>query len=276
MIHKTIEIWQDGEYNGAVKDFVPVMDTYLLKGDKKRGAVLVCPGGGYGETSEREAEPIALQFNQAGFHAFVLYYSCAPNRHPQPIQDATRAMCLIREHAEEWQVDADKIAVCGFSAGGHLAASLGVKCDFPECQAVPGMEKGKNRPNAMILCYPVILEGKPYVNYGTLENLVGEEEAKKLDVQLEHSLERFVTKETAPTFLWHTVDDGCVPVESSLQFATALQENKVPFEMHLYPSGPHGLSLATSEMNGEGGILPHVATWMGLCLEWLKELWGVL
>jgi len=268
MICESIEIWESGEYNGEDKDFKPTLSTYVLKDNGKKGAVLICPGGGYGGTSWREAEAIAIEFNRAGYNAFVLYYSVKPNKHPQPIYDVTRAMCIIRERAEEWNVDSDKIAVIGFSAGGHLAGSLGVHWNNPYLLDVPRMEKGKNKPNALILSYPVITGGE-FAHRGSFDNLLGENADEKMINEM--SLEKHVSKDTPPTFLWHTFEDTCVPVENSLLFANALRKNDVPFEMHIYPKGPHGISLAT-EVTFDGNddyINSHIASWIKLCTEWL-------
>jgi acetyl esterase/lipase len=251
MIHKTIKLWteaptltsavQDGppsELDAAPSNRrTPTLDTYVLSGDRIRPAVLICPGGGYGYTSEREAEPIALQFNAAGFHAFVVYYSVAPYRHPQPLQDVSSAMCIIRDRAEEWRIHPQQIAVCGFSAGGHLAASLGVHWHKSYVQNVPGMEADKNRPDALILSYPVISSG-PFAHQGSFENLLGPEASEAL--QHEMSLEQHVHDKIPPVFLWHTVEDTAVPVENSLLFAMQLRKHDMPFEMHIYPDRPHG------------------------------------
>lgn len=273
MLHKRLELWSENYLKEHDVAGVPVMDTYVLDGERSRSAVLVCPGGGYGMTSSREAEAIALQFNAVGYHAFVLYYSVAPNRHPQPLRDVSRAMCMIRDHAAEWNVDAERIAVCGFSAGGHLAASLGVHWGRTEwLDGAPGVEVGANRPNALILSYPVITSGE-FAHQGSFNNLLGDQPDPALLAAM--SLETQVTAAaTPPTFVWHTVEDQAVPVENALLFAGALRSCGVPFELHIYPDGPHGLSLATAETdNGVIGSYPHVAGWMKQCIAWLD---GVL
>lgn len=276
MICKEIPLWKEGEYQGRDENFRPVMDTYILKDRKrddesiplkKKGAVLICPGGGYEFTSHREAEPIAMQFNAMGYHAFVLFYDVAPNIHPQPLKDATRAMCIIRDNAEEWNVDPEKIAVIGFSAGGHLAASLGILADLPELQDVPGMQPGKNRPNAMILSYPVIIHGEKGHD-GSFRHLLGE----NYDTMHEQlSLEKHVTPATPKAFIWHTFEDGCVPVESALELAYALRRNRVPFEMHIFEKGGHGMSLANDQVSKPEDCDTHVAHWVKLCEEWLGK-----
>jgi acetyl esterase/lipase len=234
-----------------------LLEPYILKGDAPRPAVLIFPGGGYTFTSDREAEPIALRFNAAGFHAVVLRYRVAPHRHPAPLEDAEAALSLLRAKAGEWRVDPGRIAVCGFSAGGHLAASLGLL--------------GRIRPNAMILCYPVITGG-PFAHSGSFENLLGEEASGPLREEL--SLERRADSSAPPAFIWHTYADEAVPVENSLLLASALRGAGVPFELHIFPEGSHGLSLAEAETDSGRGaeIDPHVARWMPLCLEWLEGL----
>lgn len=272
MIHKSISIWENtGFAYESIDGFVPILDTYILDGNKKRAAVLICPGGGYAITSPREAEPIAMQFNAAGFHAFVLYYSVAPKRHPQPLMDLSRAMCILRQNSDKWNIDADKIAVCGFSAGGHLAASLGVHWNSSYLYEVPGIQVDMNRPNSLILSYPVITSGK-HAHVGSMENLLGSGISNP-DLLREVSLELHISEKTPPTFLWHTYNDATVPLENSLLFAQGLRKYSIPFEMHIYPDGPHGLSLANEETDdGNMGSYPHVATWMKLCIEWLNRL----
>lgn len=271
MINKTIQLWEKGNYQSKGEDgFLPTLDTYILDGEKKRAAILICPGGGYGFTSPREAEPVALQFAAAGFHVFVLNYSVAPRRHPQPLLDVSRAMCIIRNNADEWNINPNKIAVCGFSAGGHLAASLGVHWEKSYIQNNEGISLGMNQPNALILCYPVITSDQ-HAHRGSFENLLGSKISK--DLLFEMSLEHHVNKNTPPTFLWHTVEDKAVPVENSLLFVQGLRKNNIPFELHIYPQGGHGLSLATEETaDNSTQICDHVATWMGLCIEWLERI----
>lgn len=272
MLHSRIPLWENSGFSYDNSDgFFPTMDTYILDSEHPRGLVVICPGGGYEWKSPREAEPIAMQFTAAGWHAAVLWYSVAPHRHPQPLQDLSRAMCLLREHAEAWRIDPERIAVCGFSAGGHLAASLGVHWQQPYLQETPGIQAGKNRPDALILSYPVITSGE-FRHHGSIQNLLGDaiDDSKLLrDVSLEYH----VGPQTPPSFLWHTVADSSVPLENSLLFIQALRRHNIPFECHFYPKGGHGLSLATPE-TARADLPPdsHVASWMPLCLEWLSEL----
>lgn len=273
MIHERIDIWEGLEYNGQNPEFRPGLEVYVLENKPKRGAILVCPGGGYAYTSPREAQCIALSYNAAGYHAFVLDYSVAPNKHPQPLYDVTRAMCIIRDNAEKWGIDENKIFVIGFSAGGHLTASLGVHWDKDFLMNVPGMEKGKNKPNGLILCYPVISSGDK-AHRGSFNNLLGEDASPEL---LEFmSLEKQVSDKTPPTFIFHNVDDAGVPVENTMLFASALREHNIEFEMHLYPRGGHGVSIATLEVCGEDcrEIREHIQSWLKLSIEWLGIVFG--
>jgi acetyl esterase/lipase len=280
MICKTIDIWRDLPYeHSGTDDFRPFLNTYVLDlshretsegGIRPRPAVLVLPGGGYGFTSPREGEPIALKFASAGFHAFVLHYRVSPNRHPKPLLDASRAVHIIREKADAWNIVPDKIIVCGFSAGGHLAASLGVHWDKAFLSGIPGLAAGRNKPFALILGYPVISSG-PNAHQGSFKNLLGGDAPKELYELM--CLDRHVGPQTPPAFLWHTQADAAVPVENSLLFAGALQKAGLPFELHIYPDGPHGLSLADEETaHAVSHIVPRVQSWMQLAVTWLRAL----
>lgn len=240
------------------------LTSYILSGARLRPAVLICPGGGYGFLSPREDEAVALQFTAAGFHVFVLHYTVKPEFYRRPLLEVSQAVKVIRSRSQEWNLDPEKIAVCGFSAGGHLAASLGVH--WHNLEVAP-----ENKPNALILSYPVISMGE-FTHAGSRNNLLGPDPSEER--LLEMSLEEQVSSQTPPTFLWHTVADPVVPVENSLFFANALRKHNRPFELHIYPNGPHGLSLAITETDDSRGTDPHVATWMGLAIEWLKGLFA--
>ena len=259
---RSIDLWPKAVPGDRTADgFRPWLDPYPLRTARSRGAVLVCPGGGYGGRAAHEGVTIARRFNRAGIHAFVLHYRVAPHRHPEPLMDAARALRLIRQRARAWRVDPNRIAICGFSAGGHLAASLGtLYAEFPFRREDP-LAKISNRPDAMILCYPVISSG-PLGHAGSFANLLGPGVPRRLLDRF--SLERRVTADTPPAFLWHTADDAGVPVENSLLFAQALRTCRRPFELHVYPTGSHGLGLATQDA--------HIATWMPLCCEWLRSM----
>lgn len=276
MIYKTIKIWEEN-YAGKIKGNA-ALTAYLRDNspenvmNRKRPTVLICPGGGYEFVSDRENEPVAIKFLSEGFNAFTLKYEVAPSaRHPQPLLDISRAMWIIRENAQEWNVDINKIAVCGFSAGGHLAASLGVLWDEDCISELTGMPQGINKPNAMILCYPVITSGE-YAHRGSFNNLLGTDMPSEQLYSM--SLEKRVNESTPPAFIWHTFDDNTVPVENSLLFAAALREKGISFEMHIYNSGLHGLSLCSAETAAgiPEFINAHAGTWFDLCIGWLKTI----
>jgi acetyl esterase/lipase len=239
---------------------------------RRRVSILICPGGGYNMVSFREAEPVALAFTALGYNAFVLNYDVAPVRYPQALLELSAAAALIRDKAELFNADIDKIAVLGFSAGGHLAASLGMFWDEPFLCGTLGVKQGSNRPNAMILGYPVICSGK-YAHQGSFDALLGEDASPELLSRM--SLDLQVSKKTPPAFIWHTFEDDTVPVENSLLLSRALREHDVPFELHIFPRGGHGLSLCNKETSHDDiQVNPHCANWLMLCHEWLKLLFG--
>ena len=236
-----------------------------------RPSVLICPGGGYAYTSEREAEPVALQFLARGCNAFVLRYSCSPERYPAALLEVSAAVALIRRRAAEFNADPHKIAVCGFSAGGHLATCAGLLWNEPFIADTLKIEKRDNRPDGMILCYSVITSGEK-AHRDSFDALLGKNADQQVLAKL--SLENRVHDDVPPAFIWHTFEDSCVPVENSLFLASALRKHNIPFELHIYPYGDHGLSLCTSEVNGNKSSNPHCSTWVGLAGEWIKLTFG--
>lgn len=240
--------------------------------NKKRETIIICPGGGYEFTSDREAEPIALKFVAQGFNAVVIRYSIAPVRYPTALLELAETVRYVREKEKEWNVDTEKVIVCGFSAGGHLAGSLGVLWNNEIIEKYLDIKNEEVKPNAMILCYPVISSGE-FAHNGSFDSLLVEKEAEISRENL--SLEKLVSIETPKTFLWHTFDDGTVPVQNSLLFSNALASNKVQFELHIYPSGVHGLGLCEeiTAMNGRSEhINSHIASWFNLACQWIKTL----
>lgn len=222
----------------------------------RRPLVLVVPGGGYQHVSAREGEPVALQFSAAGYHAAVLTYGvCAQAREELPLRQLNEALALLRARAEEWGVLPDRIAVCGFSAGGHLALSGAVR-------TLPGQTM--QRPNAVILSYPVVTAGE-YAHRGSFAQLAGSADPA---AQARFGLETQITPETPPVFVWHTMEDASVPVENTLLLLSALRRAGVPCEAHLFQKGAHGSSLCTAEVGTEN---PHLRHWLPLALEWLGD-----
>lgn len=272
MIYKKIKIKVNG-YKETADLYTYILDNSVeMHPDRKRPVIVICPGGGYAMTSDREAEPVAMQYLARGYHAVILRYSVAPAKFPTALLQLGETVAYLRKNAEKFHIDSEKIILQGFSAGAHLAASLGVywKKDFlSESLQVPSE---MIKPDGMILSYPVITAGK-YAHKGSFECLLGEDSNKRTKRE-EQSLELQVTEDTPPVFLWHTVTDDCVPVENSLLFFEALRKHKIPVEMHLYPTGGHGLSLANEETSHEDGgcIQKECQSWMELACTWIKNL----
>lgn len=242
---------------------------------QERPMILICPGGGYAYTSDREAEPLALSFLAMGYHAAVLRYSVAPVRFPAALCELVRSMKCLREHAQEWKIQPDRIFVLGCSAGGHLAASLGVMGGKEEILRAAGLHPGDAetiRPDGLILCYPVITGGK-YAHRGSFENLLGTEQAERVE---EMSLEKQDLSGMPPVFIWHTFQDASVPVENTLLFIRALRTAGIETEVHIFAKGEHGLSLAnqlTVHTDGSGAE-PSCTAWIHLVHTWLSERCG--
>lgn len=259
-----IELWPEGApyAQGNNVEDRPAITPYLVEGDigAARPAVVVCPGGGYTNRADHEGRPIAQWLNTLGISAFVLDYRVAPYRHPAPLTDAQRALRLVRSRAAEWNLDPNRLGILGFSAGGHLASSAGTHYDGGNPQAEDPIEREGCRPDFMVLCYPVISFGE-YRHDGSRRNLLGDEPLED-EIRL-MSNELQVTADTPTAFIWHTSDDPAVPVENALLFAGALSRNKVPFELHSYMTGRHGLGLAEDH--------PEAQTWPDLCARWLKR-----
>jgi acetyl esterase/lipase len=269
MIHEVIDIVTE---NSTAKLY-----TYFLSyspqmaSGRKRPTVIICPGGGYEFTSDREAEPIAIKLNAMGIHACVLRYSVSPAVFPASLLELAAAVALVRKNAEEWNVDQDRIIAAGFSAGGHLAASLGVFWNESFLSEKLGVANEAIKPNGLLLSYPVITSGE-YAHRGSFNALLGKGGEEMLE---RVSLEKHVTEHTPPTFLWHTFTDEPVPVENSFLFANALLKKKISLEMHIYPQGAHGLSLGTEETrspHNERSVQLEVANWIEMAGRWINGL----
>lgn len=252
------------------------LDTYVCKteGDMNcppRDAMVVLPGGAYSFLAERESEPPAKAFLAAGFNVFTLYYSIGePAAFPRPLVDVSLAIAHIRRNAERYNVDPDRIFVCGFSAGGHLAGSIGTfwNRDFA---AFDGMKKGENRPHGVILSYPLVTLDKDLGHELCSQRITGCDNPD--DAQRNaYSLEKQVSEDTVPHFIWQTEEDVCVQVENSMMLASALVAKKIPTELHIFPKGPHGMSVANKEVyhTSPGNVDLHVARWVDEAIEWTK------
>lgn len=256
-----------------------VLDDNLdSEGDQTRPAVLILPGGGFLRVSNREAEPIAMKFAAAGFHAFVLRYSLVPSAHPTQLLEAAQAMQLIRNNSKEWHVNAQKVAIIGFSAGGHVAANLATSVS-DDVEEANGYNANGVRPNALMLAYPVISAGE-YAHKPTFDRLFGDVDSSTREQLVEQlSLENHVDSKTPPVFVWQTITDQTVPVQNSIMFVDACVKAGVSVEAHLFPKGPHGLALAVKETakRDENGVVipefvqPEVQQWIDLACDWLNR-----
>jgi len=238
--------------------------------ERKSPAILVMPGGGYQGVSDREAEPVALAYAAAGYHAFVLRYATAPAHFPVQLREAAMAMIYIRENCDALHVRRDRVAALGFSAGGHLCACLGTLFDDASLD-IFGEKKKWVRPDAAVYVYPVITSGE-YAHRGSFKNLCGDDETLAASL----SLEKRVTKDAAPAFLFATAQDTSVPVLNSLKMAEAYAAHGVPFSLYIAERGYHGLSLGTVTCNPVGTSLltemsQDYVLWQKLSLDWLTE-----
>lgn len=257
---KQLLLWPYGapHAEGSTDEDCPAITPYLVAGDN-RPAVIICPGGGYGRRAQHEGEPIAEWLNTLGISAFVLRYRVAPYQYPCALLDVQRAIRTVRHHANQFKVDPQRIALLGFSAGGHLTANAGTDYDLGNAEAEDPIERQSSRPDLLILCYPVITMTDPYTHVGSRNNLLGSEYDRAMTER--HSAELNVTSDTPPTFLWHTSNDGAVPVENSLLMAGALRKHGVLFDLHIYAEGQHGLGMAEDK--------PHTRNWSDACASWL-------
>lgn len=270
MQYLKIEITVPGQLTGSATLTAYLLNQIQVAKDKKRPAVIVCPGGGYKNRSERENEPVIMQFLAMGCQGFLLDYSVAPNRFPISLLELAKAVEMIRRMSDDWNIDSDQVYICGFSAAGHLACSLGVFWNRRFVYDSLNVSADMVKPNGLFLCYPVISSGR-YAHNGSFLQLLGEDvdEIQKQKV----SLELHVTKDMPEAFIWHTYEDGAVPVENSMLLAMAMRKAGVNFELHIYPKGGHGLALANEETSGnlKDLIIPECQSWVGLAEAWLKE-----
>ena len=260
-------LWPDGAPGalGQQDKDIPTLTPYLPDPAKATGAVIViCPGGGYGGLAPHEGADYARFLNEYGVAGFVLKYRLGSGgyRHPVMLQDAARAVRLVRDRAGEWKLDPHRIGIMGSSAGGHLASTLVTHFDAGKPDAADLVERQSSRPDLGILCYAVITLGQ-FTHQGSKQNLLGKDPSPELVRELSNELQ--VTKDTPPCFVWHTYEDSGVPEENSLQFAEALRRAGVPFDLHIYQKGPHGLGLGTRDWN-PGKRHP----WTRDCIFWLQ------
>ena len=269
MIHEKIALRAD--------DPDITLTTYISNERRvTRDAILVIPGGGYTQVcADREGEPIALAFMARGCNAFVLHYSIKEKaRYPRPLADASLAMQYIREHAEEFCINPDRVFAVGFSAGGHLCASLGSLWNAPELRAaLPDMPEGINRPTGTILCYAVLSAYAVKTHSGTLHAFTGTDTPTLTEKEL-FSIDRRVSADTVPAFFMHTVADQTVPVQNALVMMQAMADQGISFDARIYPNGPHGMALADKQtsFNNPPFEDEEVARWVDDAVYWMKHI----
>lgn len=262
-----IPLWPAGApgARGTNDADIPTLTPYLPTGTNTTGAAMViCPGGGYAGLAAHEGNDYALWLNQQGITCFVLKYRLGSKgyRHPAMLHDAARAVRWVRAHAADYKIDVRHVGIMGSSAGGHLAATLLTHFDAGDTSASDVVEQQSSRPDLGILCYPVITLGQ-FTHQGSKQNLLGSNPTPELVALLSNELQ--VTTNTPPCFLWTTYEDSTVPIENTLLFAAALRKNRVPFDLHVYQKGRHGLGLNDKAPFAQ----PH--PWANDCRFWLKE-----
>ena len=264
---KAIPLWPNGAPGalGKSTNDIPTITPYLPEGRKSTGAAMViCPGGGYARLTPHEGNDYALWLNQQGVTCFVLDYRLGSHgyRHPTMLTDAARAVRWVRAHADDFKIDTRRIGIMGSSAGGHLAATLLTHFDAGETNSTDTVERQSSRPDLGILCYAVITMGE-FTHSGSKKYLLGKNPPPELEKDLSNELQ--VTTNTPPCFLWTTFEDQTVPMENTLLFAEALRKNHVPFALHVYEQGGHGMGLKSKPPF----VHPH--PWANECQIWLKE-----
>jgi acetyl esterase/lipase len=261
-----VALWPDGAPGalGASPYDIPTLTAYLPEATNLTGAAMViCPGGAYMNLSPYEGNDYALWLNQHGVTCFVLKYRLGSHgyRHPAELNDAARAVRWVRAHAQEFKVDTHRVGIMGSSAGGHLAATLLTHFDAGDPNAADVVDRESSRPDLGVLCYPVISMGE-FTHQGSKDSLLGTNPPPELVSLLSNELQ--VTPNTPPCFLWTTFEDQIVPMENTMLFAAALRKNHVPFDLHVYEQGGHGMGLHDKPP------FAHPHPWTADCLFWLK------
>ena len=262
-----IPLWPAGAPGalGTSANDIPTLTAYLPDATNATSAAMViCPGGGYAHLAPHEGNDYALWLNQHGVTCFVLKYRLGSSgyHHPAMLNDAACAVRWVRAHATEFSVDVKRVGIMGSSAGGHLAATLLTHFDAGDTNATDAVERQSSRPDLAILCYAVISMGE-FTHKGSHNNLLGTNATPELEKFLSNELQ--VTKNTPPCFLWTTFEDKTVPLENTLLFAGALRKNHVPFDLHVYEKGGHGMGLKDKPPFAQ----PH--PWANDCVFWLKQ-----
>jgi acetyl esterase/lipase len=262
-------LWPDGAPGALGREAkdVPTLTVFLPPPEKATGAAMViCPGGGYAHLADHEGSQYARWFNEQGIAGFVLKYRLGSGgyHHPAMLQDAIRAMRTVRARAAEWQIDPQRVGIIGSSAGGHLASTVLTHWDLGDPHSTDAIEKQSSRPNVVILCYAVVSMVEDYTHKGSRANLLGTNASPELLQELSAELQ--VSSNSPPCFIWSTADDKTVPVENSLALAAALRRAGVPFDLHVYAHGPHGLGLGNKDFDRA-----RFHPWTHDCELWLKQ-----
>ena len=262
-------LWRDGAPGalGTKATDIPTVTVFLATSDKATGAAMViCPGGGYGGLADHEGSQYALWLNNQGIAGFVLKYRLGSQgyRHPAMMNDAARAIRIVRARADEWKLDTQRVGIMGSSAGGHLASTLLTHWDLGDTNSADVIERQSSRPDAVILCYPVITMTDPFTHKGSRANLLGTNPPPDLVKELSAELQ--VNKSSPPCFIWSTEEDKAVPVENCLQLAAALRHSGVRFDLHIYERGGHGIGLGNKTFDTE-----KFHPWTRDCEFWLRE-----
>jgi acetyl esterase/lipase len=262
-----IVLWPGGAPGalGTSNKDIPTLTPFFPGAGTANGAAMViCPGGGYTRLAPHEGEGYALWLSGRGITCFVLKYRLGADgyRYPAPLQDAQRALRLVRSRAKEWNLNTNRVGIIGSSAGGHVTSMAMTHFDSGDPKAADPIERESSRPDIAILCYPVITMGK-FAHQGSKHNLLGTNPPPALVEQTSSELQ--VIKESPPTFIWSTDDDKTVPIENTLLFATALRKAGVPFELHVYQRGPHGQGLGSHEYDPSKWL-----PWVNECSRWLE------
>ncbi len=261
---QVLPLWENGAPGalGNADTDIPSMAVYRAPQHPNGTAVIIAPGGGYSAlASAYEGRQEAYWFNEMGVTAFVLKYRLGPRyHHPIELGDAQRAIRTVRARARDFGVAPDRIGMMGFSAGGHLTATAGTHFDDGNPSAADPIDRVSSRPDFLILCYAVISFQPEITHAGSVRNLLGDNPDPKLIENLSNELQ--VTEKTPPTFLFHTANDPAVPVENSIRFFQALRKARVPVEMHIFESGPHGVGMAMTD--------PELGQWTALLQNWMR------
>lgn len=293
MIIEELKLWDNGNQAKYVKYLLN--NSQEIESDRKHPAIVVCGGGGFLKISDREKEPVAMHFLNQGYQVFVLNYntkSYGNGSYPKPVYDLAKMILTIRNNADNWNVDPNKIAVIGFSSGGHLCASLATQWHEDYLKEKLEVNSELLKPNAVILCYPLVnylyqLEkAKEDKQYNEFSPSIGMKKSDFMEVAIEAGVgvnatsdqyrsaspHYHITENTPPTFIWHTAKDELVYVGQSLKFAEKLGDNNVSYELHIFENGPHGLSLANSKSAGNQELInKDVAVWAELAIRFLNR-----